>query len=145
MSEETKDNTVTIDENTYEFYHIGLMKKNEIMMRTMAMIGPSFSKQVSVTDDSVAMAEIIGSLCASLDTVKVNALINDVLEQTSCVGKGRVKGNMDKIIPDLKHMWQLVIEAYKYYYQSFFQGGLSSMINQITGTVNGEHETQPLA
>jgi hypothetical protein len=123
---------VSVDNVTYEFYHLSVRVINKVFIRVLKQVGKSISDgfDEELGENSAEMIKnVLSLLSENLDEDMVDKIIDDILSQTICIGKGKVSDNFDEVFDNVTHLWKVVIEAFKHYFSDFF--GEGSILNEL--------------
>jgi len=125
--------TVMVDGVEYTFYRLSVRVLNKILARAVKVLGKSFIDNLDEdigTNAGELAIKTVQLLADNLDEDMLDKTIVEILSATECTGKGLVKEKFD-IIFDRKiiHMYKVVAEAFKYYFDDFF--GEGSMLQDL--------------
>ena len=121
----------TIDGEQYTFCQLPARKNMKLLTRILKIVGPALGGAVSggdvesIMDLDIDPGAIISQLCSRLDENEVEYIIDSLLSQVLCAGKGEVSKVFDQHFGGrLPHMFKVVAAALEVEYGDFFGGKL---------------------
>jgi len=118
-----------IDVEKYTFYQMPPRQSLKLLLRIGKIIAPSVANLgelknlKSVFNSKIDINKVISVLCDRMDVDEVDSIIQDLLSQAICKGKGQVSQNFDEIFGGrLPHLFQVIKVAMEVEYGDFFSG-----------------------
>ncbi|BBO74398.1 hypothetical protein DSCW_18150 [Desulfosarcina widdelii] len=118
-----------IDDHEYTFHQMPPKQSMKLLLRIFKIVGAPAGAVAdgakanfkSLMDADLDISRIMGALCDRIDENEVEGIVDDLLSQAICKGRGEVSRNFDSIFKGrLPHLFKVVGAALQAEYSDFF-------------------------